>query len=152
MFLFLLCFVTLFEVTKKTIPKGTNMIPITKKVIMTGFGVKIGCQAFRFCCLNRVTSCFGWWLQSWSMNTNIMVASTKNKNNMKKNKVSFVQKKPAGILELALLLFETFEGLMLVCSVSIILHKVFGFCSFATLSDRFYCFSRYSILIVSRYL
>lgn len=34
---------------------GINTIPMTKKDKITGLGVRIGCQAFKRCCLNAVS-------------------------------------------------------------------------------------------------
>jgi hypothetical protein len=37
---------------------GMKMIPTTKKVMITGLGVKIGCHARSRCCLNAVAEHF----------------------------------------------------------------------------------------------
>lgn len=46
-------FFTLFDATNKTAPTGMKIIPMTKNVGKTVPAVKIGCQAFNFCCFNR---------------------------------------------------------------------------------------------------
>jgi hypothetical protein len=38
-----------------TTPTGTKMIPITRKVMMTGMGVRMGWHAFSRCCLKAVS-------------------------------------------------------------------------------------------------
>lgn len=47
--------VTAWEEANKTAPIGMKTIPTIKKVVITGIGVKIGCQAFKFCCLKGVS-------------------------------------------------------------------------------------------------
>lgn len=46
-----MCIRTLLDETTITEPKGTNTKPITKKVVMTGMGVRRGWQARNLCCL-----------------------------------------------------------------------------------------------------
>ena len=46
---------TLFDVSKRTAPSGTNITPITKKVGITLFAVITGCHAGSLCCLNAVS-------------------------------------------------------------------------------------------------
>ena len=41
------------EATSTTAPIGMNTAPTRKKVMMTAFGVRMGRQAGRFCCLKR---------------------------------------------------------------------------------------------------
>lgn len=44
------------DARRQATPRGMNTIPMTKKVIMTGTGVKIGCHALSCCCLNAVAA------------------------------------------------------------------------------------------------
>jgi hypothetical protein len=44
---------TLLEATSTTAPIGMNTAPTRKKVMITAFGVRMGRQAGRFCCLKR---------------------------------------------------------------------------------------------------
>jgi hypothetical protein len=42
----------MLEESTSPMPSGTKMSPMMKNEIMTAFGVKIGCHAGSFCCLN----------------------------------------------------------------------------------------------------
>lgn len=46
---------TSLDPLSNTTPMGMKIIPTTMKAVMTGKGVRIGCQAFSCCCLKAVT-------------------------------------------------------------------------------------------------
>lgn len=46
---------TELEATKSTIPTGMKMRPISTKLRITAFGVRIGCQALSLCCLKALS-------------------------------------------------------------------------------------------------
>jgi len=46
---------TEFEAFNRMTPTGMKMTPITRNEMMTGSGVRIGCQAFSFCCAKAVS-------------------------------------------------------------------------------------------------
>ena len=47
---------TLFDCESKVTPTGIKMIPIRRNVAITQVGVKMGCHAFKRCCLNGVSA------------------------------------------------------------------------------------------------
>lgn len=46
---------TWFEVSNRMTPTGMKTMPITRKEMITGRGVRTGCQARSFCCAKAVS-------------------------------------------------------------------------------------------------